>query len=241
MKRKLFIAYFIFLHFIPVAFMLKANLRDRILWRLHLNKIEEISGYYEAREAALGRKAKTLPDGSILFIGDSIIEGLAESSIAPNAANFGIGGDTTFGVLQRLPNYGSRKTASAIVLSIGVNDLKHRENEEIIENYRQILDDLTEHCPVIACSVLPLDNSIKSRSKLIRLSDRIAPLNEELAKLVADTERCTFVDLTKALSNSQGNLRTELHVGDGIHLSEAGYKVWTGLVQSELEKIAVKN
>lgn len=241
MKRKLFIAYLIFLHLIPVAFMLKANLRDRILWRLHLNKIEEISGYYEARDAALERKDKTLPEGSVLFIGDSIIEGLGTSSIVPNGANFGIGGDTTFGVLERLPNYRSRKTADAIVLSIGVNDLKHRENDEIIENYRKILGDLTKHCPVIACSILPLDQTVKSRSKLIRLSDRIAPLNEQLAELAKETDRCTFLDFTATISNPDGNLRTELHVGDGIHLSEAGYKVWAGLIRTELAKVTKTN
>ena len=45
-----------------------------------------------------------IPDDAVIFIGDSITEGLAVSSISPVSVNYGIGSDTTLGVLQRLSN-----------------------------------------------------------------------------------------------------------------------------------------
>ena len=47
----------------------------------------------------------SIPDNSILFIGDSITQSLCVSAVADNSVNLGIGGDTTLDVINRLPKY----------------------------------------------------------------------------------------------------------------------------------------
>ena len=58
------------------------------------------------------------------------------TEVAARGINYGIGGDTTEGVLARLPEYNSLGRAAAVVLAIGDNDLQRGLSEaEIIANY----------------------------------------------------------------------------------------------------------
>ena len=56
-----------------------------------------------------------------MFLGDSHVQGLAVSSITPNAVNLGIGGNTTVGLIQRLQNLKSLQLARTVVIAIGYN------------------------------------------------------------------------------------------------------------------------
>ena len=56
------------------------------------------------------------------------------------------------------------------------------------------------------------------------LNERISELNLILKEL-AEQNGTAFIDAGTAMVNSEGKLRSELHV-DGLHLSKAGYDVW---------------
>ena len=55
-----------------------------------------------------------IPEGATIFIGDSITQGLATSAVSNQSVNYGIGSDTTLGVLKRLPYYNSMNSAKAV-------------------------------------------------------------------------------------------------------------------------------
>ena len=74
------------------------------------------------------------PNQTIVFIGDSIIQGLYVSAVTENGVNFGISGDTTAGVLERIDKYTILNKARAVVIAIGINDIPRRNNKKIIEN-----------------------------------------------------------------------------------------------------------
>ncbi len=174
------------------------------------------------------------PEGAVIFIGDSITQGLSLAAVTPLGVNYGIGSDTTEGVLLRLPAYRSLERASTVVLAIGVNDLSRRSNEAILVNFQKIIAALPPGPRLLLSAILPLDESVSRRNRGCN-AERIIPLNRALAALAqAEPQRITFLNAGPSLVDEVGNLRSEYHVGDGVHLSPEGYAIWISHLREAL-------
>lgn len=166
-----------------------------------------------------------VPDGAVVFIGDSLTQGLCTDAVACPSVNYGIGSDTTVGVLMRLPHYRSLLRASALVLEIGPNDMNRRDNGQIIENYRRILEAVPPSVPVVCSAILP----VNERLTWLReegVNARIRGFNALLKALCSENPRWVFVDPTSRLVDAEGNLSARLQVGDGVHLNSDGNRIW---------------
>ncbi len=191
----------------------------------------ELLAYHDRLDAGL-------PPGMVLFFGDSITQSLCVSCVTENAVNYGIGGDTTQGLLGRLPTYESIRDARVNVIAIGVNDLLTRSPSEIAETHAQILESFPETRHLVLSAVLPVD---EAKLKDSRSNADIRGLNRKLAALCAEREGCSFIDAGDALRAEDGGLDRPFHVGDGIHLSGEGYNVWADRLRAELSRVDVAN
>ncbi|HXT10451.1 MAG TPA: GDSL-type esterase/lipase family protein [Candidatus Angelobacter sp.] len=163
-----------------------------------------------------------VPDGAVLFIGDSFIEGLCVTEIADHGINYGIGGDTTEGVLARLPAYGSLAHAGAVVFAVGDNDLRRgRTEDEVVANYRKMFAQVPKNVPVFFYSLTPCIGDAEHAE----INRGITGLNRALKELCAAEPGRHFVDVGPALSDDRGGLRTEFADSDGMHLNGKGYRV----------------
>ena len=103
----------------------------------------------------------------LLFVGDSITDGWRSRGFviwrknfaALNAANFGIGGDTTQGVLWRMQN-GELEgfKAKLIVLMLGTNNINRNPVDEIVDGDRLIVEEFKKRQPqakVLVLGVFP--------------------------------------------------------------------------------------
>lgn len=176
----------------------------------------------------------SVPQDSVLFLGDSMIQGLCVSAVTSDGVNYGIGGDTVGGLLHRLDHYRSLSRCRAVVLQIGVNDLSAFTNSEIVRDYTRLLDVLS--LPVIVCGVLTVDE--RDRPPFADYNVRIRELNRDLEQLCHAHPQRLFVDSTSHLTDEAGQLTAANHVGDGVHLSPAGYQIWIGDLRDALESIA---
>lgn len=195
----------------------------------------ELSDYYYRITSYHRRMDGNIPNGAVIFIGDSITQGLAVTAVADEGVNFGIGSDTTLGVLKRIYHYNSIKRCQAVVLAIGVNDLKRRENNEILQNYKSILSFIPDNIPVIFSAVLPIDERIKKDRD--NRNYRIAELNESAKETCISAVNCVFFDSGDKLVDKTGNLNSSFHIGDGVHLSTLGYEIWIEDMKNALSKI----
>jgi lysophospholipase L1-like esterase len=142
--------------------------------------------------------------------------------------NQGLSGDTTDGILRRLPDFANTRP-DVIYVMAGVNDLKNgRSDHEILGNLRQIIYSLQQAHPqaeIVVQSILP------TRSDRIP-GERIGWLNQQLATIVAQLG-ATYLDVYSDMADATGYLRPELTT-DGIHLSAQGYAAWqSALFQRE--------
>jgi lysophospholipase L1-like esterase len=236
MRIKILVFYILCLHILLLVMLVKSNFVTKMSYVVGALAPELTTHYYQML-ASHKRMDATVPSNATVFIGDSITAGLATSAVAAYSVNYGIGSDTTFGVLNRLPWYKSLHSANAIIIAIGVNDLPRRDNDSILLNYKKILDLLPHNTTVIVSAILPVDERV---ARLQAYNSRITAINTALQHLVAQYSHTVFINCSDALQGADGNLSTAYHSGDGIHLSAAGYQTWINQLKQTLDEAGVR-
>jgi lysophospholipase L1-like esterase len=172
-----------------------------------------------------------MTDNTVLFLGDSITAGGDWSAWFPdvNALNFGIGGDTTDDVLERLDTV-IAADPDEIIMLIGTNDFGTRQNvEHLVRNAQTILVDLRRELPgsrMLVQSVMPRGREF---------ADRIQEANIHLRQFSA-TVHAQYLDLWPALALDDGEINP-LYSDDRLHLTPAGYEAWLGELRPALERL----
>ncbi|HFD87885.1 MAG TPA: hypothetical protein ENJ35_09455 [Gammaproteobacteria bacterium] len=196
----------------------------------------ELTPFYHRVVKYHRRVSSNAPGGAVQFIGDSFVEGLCVAAVTDSAINFGIGGDTTLGMLKRIPLYPSLKHAAAIVLAGGFNDMWRRPNEGIADNYRIILQQLPSEVPIVMNAVFPVDE--REEPAFSGKNRQIDKLNGQLREICYSDNRCTFVDISNGLKDASGNLATGLQDGDGLHLGTKGNAIWIEALRKVVAEVA---
>jgi len=224
-RRVTFIAYLLLVHGLLALMLWKSDCVSRVQRRL--GPTRQITDQYNRMLAYQTLMDGNVPDRSVVFIGDSLTQGLCTDAVTYPSVNYGIAGDTTIGVLARLPKYQCIRRASAVVLAIGVNDMKFRDNQQIIQNYTRILNAFPQGMPIICSAVLPIVERIYAPRPVVK-NARIAEFNRLLKTLCLQHSQCIFVDAGNKLADQTGNLSAAFQAGGGIHLNAAGNRIWIG-------------
>lgn len=236
--KAIIIIYLLLVH----VFVGIAILKTDIIFRFQVMFGNEVTGveltpHYHTMLAFHKRVDKNIPDKSIIFIGDSIVQGLAVTAVSPKSVNFGIGQDTTAGVLKRIPFYHSILRSKMIIIGIGVNDLKRRDNDKIVSNYLRIINLIPNNIQILFSAVLPVDEVASNR---IGINDRIRKLNDSLNNICGSSQRLHFLDISKHIIDANGNLSKDYHIGDGVHLNGLGNRIWISKLKTYSQEITEK-
>lgn len=232
--KALKLVYVISIHILLVYLAWNTNFVQRIKHDILHTKTPKFSTWYRTMVGYHLRMDKSVPDDVFVFIGDSITQGLATSAVAFPSVNYGIGSDTSYGVLNRISHYTSIRRATAVVIAIGFNDVKKSNKNNILENYAKIIEIIPRNVPIIVSAILPVDEKLE---KLIGLNEKIIEVNKELELLVNIRSNIQFVDATSELIDASSNLKAIYHDGDGIHLSDAGYNQWIRKLKVPLKQL----
>lgn len=226
MKKLIIVAYIIAIHLFLGVVLLKSDFIHRIGHRLGIDTSQnEITGFSQQMLPFHSRMDGNVPNQSVIFIGDSITQGLCVAAVVNPSVNYGIGNDTTVGVLQRLPIYRSVEKASTIVIAIGINDMRFRSNEEILENFKAIADKFPNNVPLVFSALLPIDEDARDGWQGIN-NRRIREFNLKLKAWIDISANRFFVDAGPQLIDKNGNLEDEYYVNDGMHLNSRGNAIW---------------
>ncbi|HLH38342.1 MAG TPA: GDSL-type esterase/lipase family protein [Bryobacteraceae bacterium] len=161
----------------------------------------------------------------VVFLGDSITAGCEWHELlnSPGVLNRGIGGDTSAGVLARIPGI-LRLRPAKIFLMIGANDaqaLGYSPGMEFKEQRKIVMSLLANPAVrIYVQSILPSRNA--------RFSRWGSEANRLLKTL--QSSRVEFIDLRPAFEDHDGLIRPEL-TSDGLHLSAQGYRLWAAAIR----------
>jgi lysophospholipase L1-like esterase len=182
----------------------------------------------------------------LLFMGDSITD-FWRSSREPyagkpvfdkyfgdqKAANFGIAGDTTQGVLYRLQHgEGQGFSPKAVMLMIGTNNTGRNTAPEIAEGIGAVVLELEKDFPkakILLLAVFPRG----SANDPVRAT--IKEINDIISKL-DDGDRVHYLDIGAKFLDASGNIPKDV-MSDSLHPTTKGYEIWAEAVKEPLENL----
>ena len=194
------------------------------------NWAEIFKQHYEDRCAQFKEENKTAQDIDVVFLGDSLTEGYDVNKFYPQykVLNRGIGGDTSFGVENRLDVSVYDANPKVTTLLIGANNF-----DTMLNNYENILIDFKEKAPDMKVVLLSLTSMTMEWGR----NNEKARANNIKIKEYSEKYNYSFVDLYNPLLDPATNeLRMEYTI-DGGHLTEKGYEVVTAQITPVLETI----
>lgn len=178
----------------------------------------------------LNRLEQTKPLlGGALFLGDSITEMAPLKALFPDiqTKNYGIGGDTSDGLLARMPQV-LRNGPDRVFLMIGTNDHMYDHTpDRIAVNVAAIVVKMRVQWPqteIYVLSIPPLGAAPNTR-----LSAANALIQQGAA-----AGGYVWLDLVPALSSASGGLNPQFTY-DGVHLNRHGYAAWAKQIRGCVE------
>ncbi len=200
-------------------------------------KIQEmVRAYRETKIAQYERENAEYDDYEVdvAFIGDSLTDGYDLSKYYPQyvTANRGIGGDTTFGLEERLQVSLYDLKPKVVVMLIGANNM-----DSMFENYESILQSLKQNLPeseIVLLSLTAMGGEHWGRK------NQLAAYNNVTIKLLAERYGYAFVDLYTPLYDVSIREVYEGYTVDGGHFTNEGYTVVTEQITPVLEKLLGK-
>ncbi len=176
------------------------------------------------------------PLGAIVFTGSSSIRmwTTLAADMAPLAVlNRGFGGSQAHQALFFAPRIVLPYRPRGVVLYAGENDLEARTGkrpEDVLAEVAAFADLLAREVPQARLYLL----SVKPSPARRRRWPLVRRLNELLATLAREDARRVWVDVATPSFDRRGHRRRELFLEDGLHLSPAGYVLWTAVLRPRL-------
>jgi lysophospholipase L1-like esterase len=115
-----------------------------------------------------------------------------------------------------------------VFLMIGINDLNSGRTVDAMEaGYREMLGRIKAHSPSVRVHV---ESLLPTRGDYAKQNAPVREFNRRLEKLTA-RYGYEFMNLHPLFTDANGELKAE-YTPDGLHLTDAGYRVW----RTEIEK-----
>lgn len=159
-------------------------------------------------------------NADIVFIGDSITDFYPVKEYYPEykVANRGIAGDTTTGLYDRIDFSLYALKPKVVYMMIGINNIK-----TMFVDYEKILKGIKKNLPdsdIVIASLTPIGWG----------NQPVVGANEKIVKY-CEKYSYTYVDLYSHMVDPEDYLKIDDSCfTDGIHPSEKGYDIMTGLL-----------
>ena len=174
------------------------------------------------------------PEGGIVFLGSSSFRrwDLDQSFPGKGLINRGFGGSQMADALRYLDRIVLPLKPRILLLYEGDNDLASGKTPETVEReFREMVARVHAALPATKIVFVGIKPSIR-RWNLI---GSIREANARVRAVTESSDSLTYIDVDAPLLGDDGEPRRDLFVDDGLHLSAAGYAIWTELVGPHLE------
>ncbi len=176
------------------------------------------------------------PRDAVLFVGSSSIRmwtTLAADFPGVPTINRGFGGsaiaDSTYYANRIVTPYHPR----VIVMYAGDNDIAEGcTPAQVVAAFKAFVTRVRHALPDVAIAYISIKPSLARRAKWPQMH----AANEGIARWVAGQKRLAFVDVASKMLGANGKPRPSLFREDGLHMSPAGYAIWTEALKPVLAR-----
>jgi lysophospholipase L1-like esterase len=184
----------------------------------------------EIRKFEEADRATPPPRGSIVFVGSSSIrrwDTLSRDFPGVPVLNRGFGGSEASDVLRYASRVILPYRPSRIVFYAGDNDLaRGKTPAAIAADVKRLWQLLAAELPQARMAIISVKPSLARWS----LVSQTRETNQLLRRLADSDPRLTYIDVFTPMIGPGGTPVPEHFVEDGLHLTPAGYRIWTTAV-----------
>jgi len=197
--------------------------------------LAQTPGYSRWEDAIAAFEAgdrEAFPDpGGILFVGSSSIRmwKTLESDMAPlPVINRGFGGSQIDDVVHFADRIVLPYKPSIILLYAGDNDVAAGKSPEtVLADFKRFTAAAAEKLPQTRVFFL----SIKPSGRRWSMWDTMREANDLVRAYTESKERLGYIDVSTPMLETDGTLKSDLFIEDGLHLNGDGYRLWTSIVK----------
>lgn len=180
-------------------------------------------------------RQNSVPRNAVLFAGSSSIRLWKTAEYFPQfpVINRGFGGAHISDVLFFMEKIVLPYRPAVIVFYAGDNDIADGKSaEKVLADYRQFVERVRQALPETRIIFLPIKPSLARWN----FWPEMKKANGLIEAYCAGDERLFYADTATPMLAGGGKPGSELFLEDGLHLSEAGYRLWSGVLKTALEK-----
>lgn len=170
------------------------------------------------------------PENSLLFVGSSSIRlwDLSESFPDCETINRGFGGSEIADSIHYADRIILKHKPRVVVLYAGDNDISGGKSPaEVFADFQKFVSVIHRGLPKAKIVFIAIKPSIKRWN----LAEKMKKANSLIRQQCENNARLEFVDIFSPMLGADGKPRRELFVEDGLHLNQAGYKLWAEKVK----------
>ncbi len=174
--------------------------------------------------------------GCVIFLGSSSIRGwktLQEDFPKLHVINRGFGGSQISDAIYYAQRIVVPYHPTAIVFYAGDNDIAHGKSPTTVyEDFKEFVR--TVHSFIGPRAIYFL--SIKPSLARWKMWPEMKEANAAIQRWAATRSAVYYIDTATPMLGADGKPRPELLKEDGLHMTPAGYKVWTGAVKPKITR-----
>lgn len=216
-----------------------------VLFMAGISKAQDWAGIDGFRDANAKLAPPAKGEKRVVFMGNSITAGWndfwPQFFSGKPYINRGIGGQTTPQMLVRFRPDVINLKPKAVVILAGTNDIAGNTGSSTLEMIMDNIISMAElakvnHIKVVLSSVLPAyDYPWKPG---LHPAEKIAALNGMIKKY-ANKNGFIYLDYYSAMVDERRGLKSDL-TEDGVHPTEAGYKIMAPLAEEAIKKALIQ-
>jgi len=225
-------------HALLVFALLKTNFVPLARKTLGIDPPEERSVAQYHTMLGWFERDRRVPKNAVVLLGDSLLQDLHSAHLGREVHSFALGGTTASVLLEVVSGLSCLERAKVVVLGVGANDLKYRSPAQILAAYSVLLSAFPPELDLVVVPVLPVDERAPDVIARPYLSNRrLGELDHLLSACALARSRTRRVDVRELLA-PDGSLRSDLHSGDGWHLSDEGDALLGRAIARELDALS---
>ena len=180
---------------------------------------------------------KDFPEkGVVLFTGSSSIamwDDVADYFPNETVLNRGFGGSQFSDLLYYADRVIYPYQPSKVFIYEGDNDLAAGESVQLVlEEAKKLREKIKQKLPQTEVIFISPKPSISRWN----LNDQYKELNQAMEEYADETPQTGFADVWSAMINTDGTLKEEVFLEDGLHMNAKGYKIWQAVLEPFLEE-----
>ena len=171
----------------------------------------------------------------IVFTGSSSIVGW-ESLLADfpdkKILNRAFGGSQTFELVHFFDRIIEPYRPRQVVIYSGDNDIAAGKTpEQVLSDFKVLFSKIKRSSPRAVVTFI----SIKPSPSRKQFMPAIVKTNKLIGDFLAEKNKTSYVDIYNPMLTSEGKPRPELFKSDSLHMVQAGYDLWKGILRPYLK------